>query len=122
MRFQKPFIINSTNYDKILKGEIRIQTGQWVYFWDETGVGATNGMSRWVGVTAGGTMWATHTTNPEPFRRLAARIKEVPYSYASVLAEIKTCQCFKALQAIANQHRVKEVEYAVHERACQLLD
>ena len=80
MRFTKCFIINSTNYDKILKGEIRIQTGQWVYFWDDTGVGDTNGKSRWVGVTKGGTMWAIHTTNPKPFKRLASRYKETPYN------------------------------------------
>ena len=80
MKFQKPIIINSTNYDKILKGEIRIQTGQWVYFWDETGVGDTNGKSRWVGVTKAGTMWAIHSTKADSFRRLAARYKEAPYN------------------------------------------
>ena len=74
MKFQKTLLINSTNYDKVLNGEIRLQCGQWVYFWD------TLAKSRWVGVTKGGTMWAIHSTDPKSFKRLAARYKETPYN------------------------------------------
>lgn len=73
MRFQPALLITNDNYDKIVSGEIKLQCGQWIYLWD------TSSKSRFVGITKGGTFWATHTTKPAPFRRLAARIKEAPF-------------------------------------------
>ena len=55
MKFQKTVDVWANGVqEKIKSGELVLQTGQWVV------CGAGNRKARYVGLTAGGTIWITH--------------------------------------------------------------
>ena len=58
MRFQPTidlWIDNGINQNRIISGELKLQTGQWVRC-------GSDKLSRFVGVTSNGTIWCVHPT------------------------------------------------------------
>lgn len=73
MKFQPLIIIDNEKLEQLLDGTFKMQRGQWfrLEFSDKP--------SRWVGVTEGGSLWASHyPVRTEHFRGLCQTIYPNP--------------------------------------------